>query len=466
MKKFMNKHFMLQSKTAQRLYHEYAKDMPIIDYHCHLPPSEIAIDKNFDNLGQVWLGGDHYKWRAMRTNGVNEKYCTGDASDWEKFEKWAETLPYTMRNPLYHWSHLELKNPLGIHSILNKNSAKQIYNEANDKLKSKEFSVRNILKKMNVEVICTTDDPVDNLEYHKQIQAEGVETKVYPAWRPDKAMAIEEPESYNKYLIKLAEVSDTQINSYKDLIAALEKRHDFFHAQGSRISDHGLETIYAADYTESEIESIFKKVLSKKMVSEEEIQKFKSALLYDLAELDNSKNWIQQFHVGAMRNNNTKMLMQAGPDTGFDSIADCFIAKPMSKFFDKLAMKNSLAKTIIYNLNPSDNALCATMIGNFQDGSVPGKMQWGAGWWFLDQEDGITDHLNTLSRLGLLSRFVGMLTDSRSYLSFPRHEYFRRILCNLIGDDIEKGKLPKDMAFLGKLVQDICYFNAKNYFNF
>ncbi len=466
LKKFMDKDFMLQNKAARKLYHQYAKDMPIIDYHCHLPPEEIAEDKNFENLTQVWLYGDHYKWRAMRTNGVDEKYCTGDASDFEKFKKWAETVPYTMRNPLYHWTHMELKQYFGINKLLNPDTAYEIFEQTKEKLQQKAFSVRNLCKRMKVKVVCTTDDPTDTLENHQKIRQENIAIKVLPAWRPDKAMAVENPGTFNTYIDKLAQVAGQDIKSYNDLLEVLKKRHDFFHEQGSRLSDHGLLTMYAADYTAKEVKSIFEKVRGGKDLNEEEQEKIKSAMLYEFALMDYEKGWVQQFHVGAMRNNNTRMFGQLGPDTGFDSIADVTVANPMSRFFDKLAQDQKLTKTIIYNLNPKDNAVMATMLGNFQDGKVPGKMQWGSGWWFLDQEDGIVDQLNTLSRLGLLSRFVGMLTDSRSFLSFPRHDYFRRILCNLIGTDVEQGKIPAEMDFLGQMVQDICYNNANQYFGF
>jgi len=466
LKKFMDKDFMLQNKAARKLYHQYAKDMPIIDYHCHLPPEEIAEDKNFENLTQVWLYGDHYKWRAMRTNGVDEKYCTGDASDFEKFKKWAETVPYTMRNPLYHWTHMELKQYFGINKLLNPDTAYEIFEQTKEKLQQKAFSVRNLCKRMKVKVVCTTDDPTDTLENHQKIKQENIAIKVLPAWRPDKAMAVENPGTFNTYIDKLAQVAGQDIKSYNDLLEVLRKRHDFFHEQGSRLSDHGLLTMYAADYTEKEVKSIFEKVRGGNDLNEEEQEKIKSAMLYEFALMDYEKGWVQQFHVSAMRNNNTRMFGQLGPDTGFDSIADVTVANPMSRFFDKLAQDQKLTKTIIYNLNPKDNAVMATMLGNFQDGKVPGKMQWGSGWWFLDQEDGIVDQLNTLSRLGLLSRFVGMLTDSRSFLSFPRHDYFRRILCNLIGTDVEQGKIPAEMDFLGQMVQDICYNNANQYFGF
>ncbi len=466
MKKFLGRNFLLQNKTAKRLYHDYAASMPIIDYHCHLPAEAIAEDKNFDNITQAWLYGDHYKWRAMRTNGVSEKYCTGDASDWEKFEKWAETVPYTIMNPLYHWTHLELKDYFGIIKLLNIDSAQEIYEQSSNMLRSRDFSVRKLLSEMKVEIVCTTDDPVDDLEYHKKIKKENIDLKVLPAWRPDKAMAIESPVSFNQYIDTLAQVADVEIKTFNDLRTALSKRHDYFHQNGCRLSDHGLEEFYAEDFTESEIAAIFDKVRSGREPEKHEILKFKSAMLIEFALMDHSKGWVQQFHVGAIRNNNTRLYNQLGPDTGFDSILDLNLARNMSNFFDSLDQQDQLTKTILYNLNPSDNEVFATMIGNYQDGSIPGKMQFGSGWWFLDQKDGMQRQLTALSNLGLLSRFVGMLTDSRSFLSYPRHEYFRRILCNFLGTAVENGELPNEMQHLGKIVQDICYYNAKTYFNF
>ena len=466
MKTFLDDNFLLQSKSAERLYHEHAKKMPIIDYHNHLIPELIATNKRFDNITQPWLYGDHYKWRAMRTNGVDERFCTGDASDWEKFEKWAETVPHTMRNPLYHWTHLELKRYFGVEDILNKQTAKKIYDKASKKLSHDEFRVQGLLTMMNVESLCTTDDPIDSLEFHSQIKGQNLPFKVFPTWRPDKSMAIENLEAYNEYLDKLCEVSGIEINSYSALINALRKRHDFFASLGCKLSDHGIEHFYAEDYTISEIESIFAKARKKAPLTHVEILKFKSAALYDLAILDHEKGWAQQFHIGALRNNNSRLLNKLGPDTGFDSIGDFQIAIPMSRFLDRLDKNDKLAKTIIYNLNPADNEVIATMIGNFQDGSIAGKIQFGSGWWFLDQKDGMEKQINALSTLGLLSRFVGMLTDSRSFLSYPRHEYFRRILCNLLGKDIENGELPNDIDFIGSMVEDICYNNAKNYFKF
>lgn len=466
-KTFIDEDFLLRSETARILYHDYAKEMPIIDYHCHLPPDQIAQDKQFENLTQIWLYGDHYKWRAMRANGINEKYCTGNASDWEKFEQWAATVPYTMRNPLYHWTHLELLRYFDIDILLNKDTAREIYDECSEKLKQKDFSVRNLLRRMNVKVICTTDDPTDSLEHHQIIADSDLDIKVLPTFRPDKAMLlIDSPAEFQQYLNKLFEVAGVSNGStYEDLLAALKNRHDFFAEMGGRLSDHGLEHIYAS-FDESAARTALAETLSGKTSSAELRTAFKSVLLYDLAKMDHSKDWAQQFHLGALRNNNSRMLSTLGPDTGWDSIGDYSQAQALSKFLNKLDSTDQLAKTVLYNLNPGDNEVLATMTGNFNDGTVPGKMQFGSGWWFLDQKDGMEKQMNALSNIGLLSRFVGMLTDSRSFLSYPRHEYFRRILCNLIGNDVENGELPKDLPWLGKLVQDISYNNAKNYFGF
>ena len=466
MKKFLDKNFLLQTKTAEKLYHTHAAKMPIIDYHCHLNPEDIAKDTKFDNLAQIWLYGDHYKWRGMRTNGVDEKYCTGDASDYEKFEKWAETVPHTLRNPLYHWTHLELKNYFGIEDLLSPKTAKKIYDKASKMLQTSDFSVRNLMKKANVELVCTTDDPIDSLEFHKKIRKDDFGIKVLPTWRPDKAMAVDDANAFNTYLNKLAEISDTHIVKLSDLLAALEKRHKYFHKNGCRLSDHGLETFYAEEFNETEVKSIFNKIRSGNSLDKDEILKFKSAMLIEFGLMDHATGWTQQFHIGAMRNNNSRLFHTLGPDTGFDSIGDYEVGRPMSRFLDSLDKQNKLAKTILYNLNPRDNELIATMLGNFQDGTVAGKIQFGSGWWFLDQKQGMENQMNALSNLGLLSRFVGMLTDSRSFLSYPRHEYFRRILCNLLGNDVENGEIPNDVELLGSMVENICYYNAKNYFGF
>ena len=466
MKPFMDENFLLQTQTAQKLYHEHAAKMPIFDFHCHINPKDIAEDRKFKTITEIWLAGDHYKWRGMRTNGVDEKYCTGDASDWEKFEMWAETVPHTLRNPLFHWTHLELKKFFGINEVLSPKNARAIYDACNQKLQTPEYSCRNIIRMANVHAICTTDDPVDSLEYHQKIKANGFEVAVLPAWRPDKGMMVEHPISYNQYINQLASVSGMEINTFDELMIALNKRHNYFHENGCRLSDHGLDTAFAEDYTADEIDAFFLKVRAGYRLTTREISKFKSCMLYEFGRMDHLRGWTQQFHIGALRNNNTRLFDKIGPDTGFDSIGDKPIAEPLSKLLNRLDTENKLAKTVLYNLNPRDNELYATMIGNFQDGSVPGKMQYGSGWWFLDQKDGMEKQINALSNLGLLSRFVGMLTDSRSFLSYTRHEYFRRTLCNILGNDVENGEIPYDMELLGQMVENICFNNAKNYFNF
>jgi glucuronate isomerase len=465
-KPFLNDDFLLQTDTARQLYHEFARPMPIIDYHCHLPPDQIGADTQFDNLTQIWLYGDHYKWRAMRTNGVNERYCTGDASDYEKFEKWAETVPYTVRNPLYHWTHLELQRYFGVSDVLNGKNARPVFDRCSEQLRTPEFSVRSLLRKMKVETVCTTDDPADSLEHHRRIANDGFDIQVLPTFRADKAMAVDAPASYNTYLERLGAAADVEILTYDDLLTALRQRHDCFAEMGCRLSDHGLEQLYAEPYQESEIRTIFTKIRGGQALNGIEMLKFKSAMLVQLAEMDWEKSWTQQFHLGALRNNNSRMLTQLGPDTGWDSIGDFSQGRAMADFLDRLDTQNKLAKTILYNLNPGDNELIATMVGNFNDGSVAGKVQFGSGWWFLDQKDGMEKQINALSNMGLLSRFVGMLTDSRSFLSYPRHEYFRRILCNLFGNDIENGELPDDISWTGQVIQNICYSNAKAYFGF
>lgn len=464
MKTFLDQNFLLSNKTAEKLYHDFAVKMPLIDYHCHLSPAQIANNIQFNNLTDAWLAGDHYKWRAMRTNGVDEAYCTGNKSDEEKFMKWAETVPYTMRNPLYHWTHLELQRYFDVNDVLDTNSAKKIYEQASAKLQTPAFSTQGLIKKMNVRVICTTDDPIDSLEYHQQIANADFNVKVYPAFRPDKAMEVSNAANFVDYIGKLATASGMTIKKYDDYIAALKNRHEFFASMGCNVSDHGLEEIYADDFTTAEISAIFDKVSAGNEINLADQRKFKSCMLLLFAEWDWEKGWIQQYHLGALRNNNTRMLKLLGPDTGWDSIGDFSQAAALSKFLNKLDTNNKLTKTIIYNLNPADNELMATMIGNFNDGSVAGKIQFGSGWWFLDQKDGMEKQINALSNMGLLSRFVGMLTDSRSFLSYPRHEYFRRILCNIYGKEIENGELPNDIEWIGKTIQDICFNNANAYF--
>ncbi|MBP5770268.1 MAG: glucuronate isomerase [Bacteroidaceae bacterium] len=481
MKPFLDDNFLLQTPTAQELYHRHAAPQPIIDYHCHLDPALVAEDHHFRNITELWLSGDHYKWRAMRTNGIPERLITGYASDWEKFEAWAATVPYTLRNPLYHWTHLELKTAFGITKRLNPETAREIYDECNDRLQNDPgCTAQGLMRHYNVEIVCTTDDPIDDLRHHKKhassqvavaSQAEDVVSKpsvcLLPSFRPDKAMAVEHPEAFRTYVERLGEAADLSIRTFSDFIDALQRRHDFFHAAGCRLSDHGLEEFYAEPYTDTEIDIIFNKVKDGGELDETEIRKFKSVMLYIFAVQDFETGWVQQYHYGPLRNNNSRMMAAVGPDTGFDSIGDCRTAHSMSRFLDLLDREERLAKTIIYNLNPADNEMVATMIGNFQDGSIAGKIQWGSGWWFLDQKDGMERQMNTLSLLGLLSRFVGMLTDSRSFLSYPRHEYFRRTLCNLLGNDIENGLLPftdYEEKRVRQMVEDICYGNAKEYF--
>ncbi len=476
MKAFMDENFLLETTTAQELYHHHAALLPIIDYHCHLDPAQVAENHRFRSITELWLGGDHYKWRAMRTNGIPERVITGDGSDWEKFEAWAATVPYCFRNPLYHWTHLELKTAFGINKRLNPETAREIFDACNDRLQNDpEFTAQGLMRHYNVEMVCTTDDPVDDLHHHRAYAEEIAQrtssnrtsTMMKPAWRPDKAMAVDNPVAFCAYVKRLGEAADVDIRTFADFLDALQRRHDFFHANGCRLSDHGLEEFYAEPYTDTEITVIFKKVYDGGELTDEEVRKFKSAMLYLFAVQDYESGWVQQYHYGALRNNNSRMMNFIGPDTGYDSIGDWRTARSMSHFLDQLDYEDHLTKTIIYNLNPADNEMVATMIGNFQDGSVAGKIQWGSGWWFLDQKDGMERQMNTLSLLGLLSRFVGMLTDSRSFLSYPRHEYFRRTLCNLLGNDIERGLIPftgYEECRVRQMVEDICYRNAKEFF--
>jgi glucuronate isomerase len=463
---FLTEDFLLQSDFAKTLYHNHAKKMPIIDYHCHLSPHDIATNRQFKNFSEIWLAGDHYKWRAMRTLGVNEKYITGDASDKEKFQKWAESVPHTLRNPLYHWTHLELRAYFGIDKLLTAETGPEIYDKVNYLLKEDDYRTRGLLEKMNVEVVCTTDDPTDSLEYHQAAKKEGIALKLLPAFRPDKAYGVENPAAYKEYLQKLGSVSGIQPSTYESLLAALENRVEYFHENGGRLSDHGLEQLYFFEKGKYNIQKLFESVLAGKELTTEEVAYFKFETLTALSKMYHAKGWTQQYHLGALRNTNERMLRVLGPDTGFDSIGDFTQASALSKFLNNLDSSDQLAKTILYNLNPADNEVMATMVGNYNDGSVKGKVQFGSGWWYLDQKDGMEKQINTLSNMGILSCFVGMLTDSRSFLSFPRHEYFRRILCNLVGNDVVNGQLPADEAWLGQLVENICYNNAREYFGF
>jgi glucuronate isomerase len=466
MKPFLCEDFLLQTETAKSLYHDFAEGMPIFDYHCHLPMREIAEDRTFENLTQIWLKGDHYKWRAMRAAGIEERLITGDASDEEKFEAWAATVPKTLRNPLYHWTHLELKRYFGISGkLLNPETAKEIYAECSEMLQAKEFSARGILKRMKVKVACTTDDPVDSLAYHRRIREDRTfSLKVLPAFRPDKALGIEMPKAFNRWVEQLEAAAGIRVSDLDAFLEAIRKRHDAFHEAGCRLSDHGIECPYAEDFKWKDIQRIFLKARRGRKPQANETLQFKSAMLLELARLDAEKGWTQQFHFGALRNVNSRAMEALGPDTGYDSIGDFELARGLARFLDALERENRLAKTILYVINPRDSELMASMIGNFQGGSIPGKMQFGAAWWFNDQKDGMERQISALSNMGLLSCFVGMLTDSRSFLSYPRHEYFRRVLCNLLGNDVENGEMPEDLELIGNMVKDICFRNAVQYF--
>jgi glucuronate isomerase len=462
-KTFISDDFLLNSPTAVTLYNEYAKTQPILDYHNHLSPKDIAEDRQFENITQMWVEGDHYKWRAMRANGIDEKYITGDATDLEKFKKWAETVPYTLRNPLYHWTHMELKIYFGIEDLLNGDTAEKIYEQCSALLKTPAFSVKNLLRKMNVKVVGTTDDPTDDLRYHKQIREDQFDITVVPSFRPDKSANIENRAEFLGWIEKLEKSVGYGITTFESFVKAVQMRHDFFHEMGCRVSDHGHGTYYASDFTEEEVAAIFDKAREGKNLSDIEIDKYKSAMLFKLALMNNEKSWTQQFHVGAIRNNNTRMNQLLGPDNGFDSVGSPNTAEKMARFFDRLNLANGLTKTIVYNLNSSESEMVAAMVANFNEGPIPGKMQYGAAWWFLDQKQGMENQLDVLSNFGLLSRFVGMVTDSRSFMSFSRHDYFRRIVCNVLGDEMEKGLLPDNMVFIGKMVENICFNNALHY---
>jgi len=466
MRPFLTEDFLLQTRTARALYHEFAENMPIFDYHCHLPVAEITANKTFENLTDIWLRGDHYKWRAMRANGISERLITGDASDFEKFQAWAATVPKTLRNPLYHWTHLELKRYFGVSGkLLTPETAQEIYTECSAMLRTGDFSTRRILERMNVKVVCTTDDPVDMLEHHLRLREDRTfPVKVLPAFRPDKALGVDEPALFNRWVSQLEAASGMDIGDYGSFLEAIRRRHDFFHATGCRLSDHGIEHPFAVNYTAKDVDKAFEKARHGKKPTPAEALKYKSAVMLELARMDAEKGWTQQFHFGALRNINSKAMAALGPDTGYDTIGDFEMARALGRFLDCLEREGRLAKTILYVMNPRDNEVVATAVGCFQDGSLPGKMQFGSAWWFNDQKDGIERQINTLSNMGLLSRFVGMLTDSRSFLSYPRHEYFRRVLCNLLGNDVENGELPDDMELIGNMVKDICFHNAAAYF--
>ena len=465
---FITEDFLLETEYARRLYHEYAADLPIIDFHCHLPPAEIAADLRWENMTRIWLAGDHYKWRAMRSNGVPERYCAGDASDREKFDQWAATMPYLVRNPLYDWSHLELARYFGISDrLLGSGTAADIWNECNSRLSKPEFSCRSLMKRSKVVFVCTTDDPTDTLEFHKAIAADkSFGVAVLPAWRPDKAMAVENPADYNRWIDKLEKVADLEIRDYETLMSALRRRQTFFDLVGCKLADHGMETVCAADYKIRDIDTIFRRVRAGSQLDSDEILKLRSAIFHELTVMNHEKGWTQQFHIGVIRGVNSRMLRTLGPDTGFDVCGDAPVAAPLAKALDRLEKSGQLARTIVYNINPCDNASLVTIIGAFQDGSTPGKIQFGSAWWFLDNRDGMERQLDDLSRNGLLRRFVGMVTDSRSFLSYTRHEYFRRLLCNRLGGDMARGRVPRDFDLLGATVRDVCYNNAAAYFGF
>lgn len=467
MASFLDEDFLLETETARDLYHNVARDLPIIDYHCHLPPEQMAEDHRFRSITEIWLNGDHYKWRAMRANGVPERLITGDASDWEKFEAWARTVPGTLLNPLYHWNAMELRRTFGVEEPLSPANARRVFDHCNARLRDSELSTLGILRRFRVAVVCTTDDPTHSLDPHRKLAARvDPDTQVYPTWRPDKALAVDPAAEWNEWVDALAAAARTSISSWEDLLAALETRHTVFHELGCRASDHGLDRMNAAPFTDAEVSGLFDRLRGGGELNPPETEVFRSALLHRMALLDHTRGWVQQFHLGALRNTNTRMRRLLGPDTGFDAMGDSDQARPLARFLDTLDETNQLAKTILYNLNPSDNAAFATLAGCYQDGSVPGKMQWGSAWWFLDQLDGMEAQMRTLATMGLLARFVGMITDSRSFLSYPRHEYFRRLLCQMLGEEVRRGRAPDDRKALGALVANISFYNARDYFQF
>jgi glucuronate isomerase len=463
-KPFIHADFLLETSLAAELYHGVASGLPIVDYHCHLPVDQIARDHRFRSITEIWLEGDHYKWRAMRSDGVAERYCTGDASDWEKFEAWACTVPHTLRNPLYHWTHMELARPFGVFELLGPASARSIFERCNARLREPEFGAQGLLRQFRVAAVCTTDDPADSLEHHQALARRAdPDTRVYPTWRPDRALGVDDPAAFNEWLGRLEAAAATSIGGFAQLLEALDRRHAAFHEAGCRASDHGLERIEAEPWSDAEVAATFDAARAGRAPEPGAVRRYRAALLHRFALMDHARGWVQQYHLGAMRNNNTRRRRALGPDTGFDSIGDFEMARPLARFLDRLDESDRLAKTVLYNLNPRDNELIATMVGNFQDGSVPGKLQFGTAWWFLDQKDGMEAQLRALSNMGLLSRFIGMVTDSRSFLSYSRHDYFRRLLCNLLANDVRLGLLPDDRALLGRLVADVCFFNARAY---
>ncbi len=466
--RYITEDFLLSSEYARELYHKYAKPLPIVDFHCHLPPQQVAEDYQFANMTDIWLRGDHYKWRLMRANGIPERFCTGAAGDWEKFEKWAETVPYLFRNPAYHWTHLELRKPFGITNCLfGPSTAEAIWKRCNSMLTRPEFSARGIMKQMNVALVCTTDDPTDDLEAHRRTaEDKNFDIQMLPTWRPDKALAIEQTELFNVWLNRLEEVSGVACNTFDALLEALHARAVFFASRGCKSADHGLEEPYAEDFTLEEVRSTFTRARAGKTPATDAVRRYKSALMFELGLLNHEMGWAQQLHLGPIRNTNSRMYAALGPDSGFDSVGDQPMAKSLAKMLDRLDEQDRLTRTVLYTINPAANMMLATMTGNFQDGTVPGKIQFGSGWWFNDQLDGMRKQLETLSQTSLISRFIGMLTDSRSFLSYPRHDYFRRLLCDMFGNDLVRKDLPISMTHIGQMIQNICYYNAISYFGF